>query len=50
MEFVKAMRKKLDDHTTCKHWEIIPWLRMPSNMKMSMAIWSFKGNIYQMAH
>ena len=33
MEFVKAMMKELDDHTVSQ---------MPSNMKMTMAIWSFK--------
>ena len=33
VKIFKAMMKELDDHTTCKHGEIIPCSQMPSNMK-----------------
>ena len=40
--FIKAMQVEVDAHQMREHWEIIPRLQMPNEMKTIMAIWSFK--------
>ena len=47
-EFVIAMKKEIDDHTRRNHWEVILRSEMPKDMKIIMAIWSFKRKGSQM--
>ena len=41
-QFVEAMQKEINDHTSREHWDIVLRSSMPRDMKTIMAIWSFK--------
>ena len=41
-QFVEAIQKEINDHTTHDHWDIVLRSLMPKEMKTIMAIWSFK--------
>ena len=43
-EFIKAMHKELDDHISCKHWQVMSRTAAPRNRIPIMTVWSMKRN------
>jgi hypothetical protein len=41
-QFFKAMEVELNDHKTCKHWNLMERKDFPLGTKTIIAIWSFK--------
>ncbi len=41
-QFFKAMEVEIDDHKTCKHWNLMEHKDLTPGTKTIMAIWSFK--------
>jgi len=41
-QFVKAMRREIEDHESQDHWDIFPCSLIPEGKKTIQAIWSFK--------
>ena len=41
-KFINAMRKEINDHESCDHWEFFCRTTIPQGMKTIQAIWSFK--------
>ena len=42
VEFIKAMQKESNDHSSRGHWEIVKRYEIPPGVKTIQAIWSFK--------
>jgi hypothetical protein len=45
-QFVDAMKKEIDDHKSCNHWEVVPRSTLPVGTKTIQAIWSFKRKCF----
>ena len=41
-DFMKAVVKESNDHSSCGHWEIVKRFEIPPVAKTIQAIWSFK--------
>ena len=41
-DFIKAMKKELQDHITRKHWMVIPLKNVPKHKKAIPMVWSMK--------
>jgi len=41
-QFVKAMKKEIEDHKSRDHWETVPCSTIPEGMKTVQEIWSFR--------
>jgi hypothetical protein len=41
-QFFRAMEVELDNHETCKHWDVMVRKHLPPGAKTIIAIWSFK--------
>jgi hypothetical protein len=41
-EFLKAMQKEIDDHTTGKHWKLVHKSELPTGATVLPAVWSMK--------
>ena len=39
-QFLKAMDKELDNHISCKHWEVIPKENIPKGTKLLDMVWA----------
>ena len=41
-QFLKAMQKEVDDHSSNEHWRIVPRSGLPSGTKVLPAVWAMK--------
>ena len=49
-QFLEAMEKEVNDHSKCKHWEVIPHSAVPKGTKILPAVWSMKCKCHIASH